>query len=218
MNDSRKMSLLPAVERVLILCPHTDDEFGCAGLILRLLEQGVHITYYALSRCEASVPYPYPEDILEVECRKAAATLGLPNEQVNILRYPVRYFPQYRQDILELLVKINQEYKPQLVVMPASFDNHQDHATVYQEGLRAFKHSSMLGYELPQNLISFTNTAFVTLAEEHLERKIQALSQYESQGFRPYTSADFIRGLAKVRGVQCNAVYAEAYEVVRLIV
>ena len=217
MNSSFTSAWWPNVERALVLCPHTDDELGCAGLILRLLEHQVQVMFYALSRCEASVPHPYPEDTLELECRRATAALCLPEDQVKILRYPVRHFPQYRQDILELFVRINREYNPQLVIMPSSFDNHQDHATVYQEGFRAFKHSIMLGYELPQNLISFSNTAFVTLSELHLSQKIAALSKYESQSFRPYTSAEFISSLAKVRGTQCNALYAEAYEVVRLI-
>ncbi len=218
MSDSFGRGWISGVERALVLCPHTDDELGCAGLILRLLEQGVHVKYYALSRCEASVPHLFPEDTLELECRRATMALGLSDDSVEILRFPVRYFPQYRQDILELFVRINREYKPELVIIPASFDNHQDHATVYQEGFRAFKHASILGYELPQNLISFSNTAFVTLSEEHLNQKIRALGEYVSQGFRPYTSADFIRSLAKVRGTQCNAGYAEAYEVVRLII
>lgn len=217
MNDVVNQAWFSTIERALVICPHTDDELGCAGLILRLLEQGVNVKYYALSRCEESVPHPYSEDTLEKECRKATAELGLSEEQVHVLRYPVRYFPQHRQDILELFVKINREYKPQLVIIPSSFDNHQDHATVNQEGFRAFKHASILGYELPQNLISFSNTAFVTLTEKHIYQKMQALSNYESQGLRPCTSSDFIRSLALVRGVQCNAPFAEAYEVLRLI-
>jgi LmbE family N-acetylglucosaminyl deacetylase len=218
MSDLAKPVWLSTVERALVLCPHTDDELGCAGLVIRLLEQGIRVQYYALSRCEESVPAPYPLDTLELECRKATVELGISKEQVNVMRFPVRYFPERRQEILELFVKINREYKPQLVLLPSSYDNHQDHATVNQEGFRAFKHASILGYELPQNLISFTHTAFVTLTEEHVNQKIQALSKYESQGFRPYTSADFIRSLALVRGMQCNAQFAEAYEVVRLIV
>jgi len=218
MSELAKPVWLSTVERALVLCPHTDDELGCAGLILRLLEQGIDVQYYALSRCEESVPASYPLDTLEVECRKATVELGIADEKVKVMRFPVRYFPERRQEILELFVKINREYKPQLVLLPSSYDNHQDHATVNQEGFRAFKHASILGYELPQNLISFTHTAFVTMTEAHVNQKIQALSKYKSQGFRSYTSADFIRSLALVRGMQCNAHFAEAYEVVRLIV
>lgn len=218
MNNVRDHFYLSRIERALVLCPHTDDELGCGGLIIRLVQQKVDVRYYALSRCEESVPPSYPEDILELECRKATKQLGLSDEQVHVHRFPVRRFPHQRQDILELFVKINKQFNPQLVIIPSSFDNHQDHATVYQEGFRAFKYSTILGYELPQNLISFSNTSFVTLEEEHVNQKIQALSNYVSQGFRPYTSPDFIKSLALVRGMQCNAKYAEAYEVIRLII
>jgi N-acetylglucosamine malate deacetylase 1 len=89
---------------------------------------------------------------------------------------------------------------------------------VFQEGFRAFKHTTILGYELPQNLLSFDNSAFIKLSEGHLARKIESLEKYESQRFRPYAAAEFITSLARVRGVQCNASYAEAFELVRLVI
>ena len=58
--------------------------------------------------------------------------------------FEVREFPRDRQKLLETLVSLRNEIKPELVLMPNSDDVHQDHHTVYQEGLRAFKHSSNL--------------------------------------------------------------------------
>ena len=173
--------------------------------------------YVALSRCEESVPAHLPKDILVHECRACIACLGVPADEVDILDFRVRYFPRDRQQILETFVQLNREYRPDLVILPTSYDTHQDHATVYQEGFRAFKHSTVLGYELPQNITSFNNSAFVELTVAHVEKKIEGLAHYQSQAFRSYSAGEFIRGLAKVRGVQCNAEYAEAYEVVRLI-
>ena len=95
---------------------------------------------------------------------------------------------------------------------------HQDHNTVANEGFRAFKHASILGYELPQNLVAFHNSAFVRLSAEDLEKKIAAVSEYKSQSHRGYATDEFIRGLARVRGEQCNDRYAEAFELVRLVV
>jgi LmbE family N-acetylglucosaminyl deacetylase len=211
------MGLLEKGKRILVLCAHTDDEFGCAGTIARLIESGHEIRYLALSRCETSVPENFPQDVLETECRLCTKKLGIDPVAVDIQGYPVRHFPEYRQSILETLVQLNKEYHPDLVLLPASLDTHQDHATVYQEGFRAFKHATLLGYELPQNLNSFSNTAFIRLTETHINTKLTALASYVSQGFRPYSSPDFIRGLACVRGVQCNAPYAEAFELIRLI-
>jgi LmbE family N-acetylglucosaminyl deacetylase len=210
-------TLVSLFSRVLVLCAHTDDEFGCAGTIGRLIDSGADVRYVALSRCEESVPDGYPLDILETECRASTAALGFAPEAVTVLDFPVRHFPAVRQDILETFVRLSREFRPELVLLPSSFDTHQDHATTFQEGFRAFKHASLLGYELPQNLISFDNSAFVQLSEADVERKIEALNNYRSQGFRPYSARDFIVGLARVRGVQCNAPFAEAFEAVRLI-
>ena len=211
-------TLLEGLERALILCAHTDDEAGCAGTICRLIEAGVEVRYVALSRCEESVPEPYPKDILEQECRACTRALGIREDNVEVWGYPVRYFPDHRQAILERFVRLSREYKPDLVLLSSSFDTHQDHSTVFKEGFRAFKFSSVMGYEQPQNLVSFENTAFVRLTEQHIDRKLSALTSYESQAFRTYSSPDFVRGLARVRGVQCNAAYAEAFEVIRLVV
>ncbi len=211
-------SLLSHFRRALVLAAHTDDEFGCAGTIARLVDAGVQVRYLALSRCEASVPDGLPDDVLEHECRACLAALGLADADVDVGRFPVRYFPRDRQAILEQFVALARSYSPDLVLLPSSHDTHQDHAVVYKEGFRAFKRSTLLGYELPQNLTTFDNSAFVALGEDHVRRKLDALSAYASQQFRPYATDAFIRGLATVRGVQCGSEYAEAFEVVRLIV
>ena len=212
------MALIDSFRRVLVLCAHTDDEFGCAGTVLRLTDAGAEVRYLALSSCEASVPDGLAPDVLVHECHECTAALGVPRDRVEVGPFPVRYFPRDRQEILERLVVVAREYRPDLVLLPSSQDTHQDHAVVAQEGFRAFKRSSLLGYELPQNLVTFENSAFVAMGAETLDRKISALAAYRSQGFRPYSTDAFIRGLATVRGVQCGAEFAEAFEVVRLIV
>lgn len=213
-----KSSFLKTFKRALVLCPHTDDEFGCAGTVIKLLDAGITLRYVALSRCEESVPAGYPKDILETECRKCLSSLGVIEGNISILDYPVRHFPTHRQSILENFVAIKNDYNPDLVLLPSKYDNHQDHKTVYNEGLRAFKLSTLLGYELPQNLITFDNSAFVQMTEHEIDRKIKALACYESQKFRSYASTEFLKGLAKVRGVQCDAHYAESFELIRLII
>ncbi|MEO0108205.1 MAG: hypothetical protein ABIK62_03415 [candidate division WOR-3 bacterium] len=65
------------------------------------------------------------------------------------------------------------------------------------------------------NTLTFQHTCFVHLESRHIDRKIASLACYHSQNFRPYTRVDFIRGLARVRGVQAGAEFAEAFEVIR---
>jgi LmbE family N-acetylglucosaminyl deacetylase len=211
------MTLLSAHDRALVICAHTDDEFGCAGAILQLRSLGAEVHYLALSRCEESVPAGLPLDCLETECRSCTSDLGIESSHVDVRRYPVRRFPERRQEILEDLVAIRRELQPTIVFLPSSFDTHQDHRVTYEEGFRAFKLCTILGYELPQNLISFANSAFIELSPDVLDRKVAALAEYRSQLFRPYAGEQFIRSLAHVRGVQCGAMYAEAFEVIRAV-
>lgn len=212
------ISALHGVRRALVLCAHTDDEFGCAGTMLRLADAGVTLRYLALSRCEESVPAGFAADVLERECRACVGAIGVTPDAVEVADFKVRHFPEHRQAILERLYQLNKEFQPDLVLLPSSFDSHQDHATVYAEGFRAFKRSTLLGYELPQNLTAFENSAFVCLDEDQLRRKMEALGHYRSQGFRPYAAPEYIEGLARVRGVQCGGEFAEAFEAIRIIV
>ena len=104
-----------------------------------------------------------------------------------------------------------------MVFVPCEHDIHQDHATIANEVVRAFKFSSIFSYELPWNNFTFTTDCFVEVSENDIKSKCDALAQYQSQLHRPYANEEFVRGLARVRGVQSNHVYAEAYQIKRLI-
>jgi LmbE family N-acetylglucosaminyl deacetylase len=205
--------------RVLILAPHTDDgEFGCGASIARFLREGHEVFYAALSVCEQSVPYGLSTDVLETELREAMRVFGIPSERVFVFRYGVRNFPAHRQEILEDLIKIRADVDPHLVFLPSTYDIHQDHHTIAEEGTRAFKMTSILGYEIPWNNLTFETTSFIFVEEADIEKKVDALMCYKSQSFRPYASAEFLRGLARARGTQIGARYAEAFQVIRWIV
>lgn len=204
--------------RVLVLAPHTDDgEFGCGGTIAKLVSQGHEVHYLALSAAEKSVAPHLPRDILRREVVKATEVLGIKPEHLHVLDFEVRDFPAHRQEILECLVKLQTDLKPEIVFLPSRDDTHQDHQTVSAEGFRAFKRTTMLGYELPWNNLSFTTNTFVVLQDEQVSRKVLALEQYKSQSNRSYATGDYIRNLANVRGTQIGVKYAEAFESIRWI-
>jgi LmbE family N-acetylglucosaminyl deacetylase len=204
--------------RILVLAPHTDDgEFGCGGSISRYLAEGDEVFYVAFSAAEKSLPPECPSDTLRNEVKEATRVLGICECNLRILDYPVRDFPQYRQQILEDMLRIKSEIEPDLVLLPSLNDTHQDHQVVSQEGFRAFKTTSMLGYELPWNNLSFQTNFFVCLETPHIEQKISALRCYRSQANRPYASAEFIRSLAITRGTQIGSTYAEVFESIRWV-
>lgn len=202
---------------ILVLAPHTDDgELGLGGTINKLIAEGKKVTYVAFSTAEESVPKGFPKDILKTEVRNATAKLGINPENLIIYNYQVRKLNYVRQEILEELIKIRRANKYDLVFIPSLHDIHQDHTTIAQEGLRAFKNTTILGYELIWNNLSFDTQCFVRLSKENINRKIAALKEYHSQGERDYLSSEFIYSLARARGVQVGCEFAESFEVVRL--
>ena len=204
--------------RALVIGAHTDDEFGCAGLIARLIEIGTEVHFACFSSCEESVPEGYDVDVLKREVRDAIAVLGIAPERFYLYDFRVRHFPANRQAILEELITLRRRIDPDLVLLPSSSDIHQDHGVVAAEGVRAFKHATVLGYELPMNTISFRHACFVALEPRHIEIKARHAEAYTSQQFRTYMRQDFLEALAMVRGVQMNAPFAEAFEVIRMVV
>ena len=204
---------------VLILAPHTDDgEFGCGGTIAKLAEAGKEIYYVAFSAAEKSVPSGMPKDILRKEVKEATALLGISSTNLILFNYEVRTFPLHRQDILEDMIKLEREIRPDLVFLPSPNDTHQDHQVIANEGFRAFKRCTMLGYEVPWNNLTFVTSAFVFLAKRHVDEKIAALRRYISQLGRNYVNEDFIRSLAVTRGAQIGAAYAETFDVIRWVI
>ncbi len=205
--------------RILVLAPHTDDgEFGCGASLAKFISEKTDVYYAAFSLAEESVPPPFPKNILETEVKAATKELGIVPGNLLLYKYRVRHFAYHRQEILEDMVKLNNELKPDLVLMPCLHDLHQDHSIVAMEGLRAFKKCSILGYELPWNNINFSTQCFISFDEHFLDKKLNALRCYESQKIRDYASSEFITSLARTRGTQVGKRFAEVFEVVRWII
>lgn len=206
------------MSRILILAPHTDDgELGMGATIARFVEEGHELHYAAFSTADKSLPEGFPPGTLSDEVIAALDVLGVPKEFVHIYPYEVRTFSYFRQEILEDLIKLKREVNPEYVFIPTSNDLHQDHIVIANEGIRAFKKGNLMSYELPWNNLNFKTDIFYEIQETHLNKKIGALGCYKSQKGRDYMSPEFIRSLAKVRGVQISIPYAEAFEVVRYI-
>ena len=211
--------MLTKFKNVYVLAPHTDDgELGAGGTISKLIEMGADVYYFAFSTAETSVPEGFPKDILKTEVINATTKLGIKKDNVIIYNYEVRKLNYARQEILEDLIKHRNQLRPDLVLMPSLNDIHQDHSTIAQEGLRAFKNTTILGYELIWNNLHFDTTSFVKLDKKHIQAKSDALKEYKSQGIRDYMIEEFIFSVAKTRGVQIGTQYAESFEVIRLVI
>jgi LmbE family N-acetylglucosaminyl deacetylase len=203
---------------VLVLAPHTDDgEFGCGGTMARLVEAGIEVRYVAFSIATKSLPQGFAPDTLAREVREATAELGLTESQLTVHDFEVRTFPERRQDILELLIEMWEEWRPDAVFQPSLHDIHQDHQVIAAEGLRAFKRTTILGYEIPWNNFDFVYQWYAALEARHVERKVAALAKYASQQHRRYADREYIWNLARMHGVTVNREYAEVFQVYRVV-
>jgi LmbE family N-acetylglucosaminyl deacetylase len=205
-------------KRALVLAPHTDDgEFGCGGTMARLVEEGTDVRYVAFSIATRSLPEGFAADTLSREVAEATAEIGIPAGNLTVHDFDVRTFPDHRQEILELLIELWNEWEPDVVFQPSLHDIHQDHQTVAAEGLRAFKRTTILGYEIPWNNLDFAYQAYFALDKRHIERKAGALAKYASQQHRRYAEPEYIWNLARTHGINVNREYAEVFQVYRLI-
>lgn len=199
-------------ERVLVLSPHTDDaELGAGGTISRLIEEGSRVNYVAFSA---------PHEALRGECARALKMLRSKNNgaSLSILKFERRKFHENRQEILQWLYDFNEENGPDLVLTPSRADAHQDHRTITNEVIRCFKKSSIFGYILRWNCVMIKEDVTVQLEDRHVRAKIAALGQYLSQSSRPYFDPEYQRFEAYVRGLGCPSHFAEAFEMIRLVI
>jgi LmbE family N-acetylglucosaminyl deacetylase len=205
--------------KILTLSPHPDDaELGCGGSIARLVEGGHEVYSVIFSTCRQSLPPGRDPETLRREAECAASELGIKRENLIILDHPVRRFFEKRQEILDDLIAIGGKIRPDMVFMPSKGDVHQDHAVIACEGLRAFKHTTILCYEQPWNNLRLMSNVFITLQRRHIDKKLSALAKYESQKLRPYFAEGAVESAAAFMGLRSGAEYAESFELVKCVI
>lgn len=151
--------------------------------------------------------------IVAEEFKKSMSVLGATYEMLDL---PTRRLQEHRQEILDHLYKSDSEYD--LILCHSSYDQHQDHQTVQQEAFRAFKHKTILGYELPWNCMQFSTDFFVKLEQNHINKKIEMLDCYKSQAHRAFISKQYVGDIARTRGLQVQSEYAECFELIRGVI
>lgn len=124
-------------------------------------------------------------------------------------------FEAERATIYAALERLRASYD--LVVSHCAADTNQDHRQVAAETARVFKaHATLLAGEFPNNDVGgFAPAVYVELDERDVAAKARMVSRYRSQDFggRPYLDEELVRALARVRGSQIRAKWAEAFAV-----
>jgi LmbE family N-acetylglucosaminyl deacetylase len=196
--------------RVLAIGAHPDDiEIGCAGTILKLIEQGAvsEVCWVVLSgdgeRAE--------------EARRSADALldGVPRSEVVVRDFPDGFFPYAGQRIKDFFEQLKVELSPDVVLTHQRADLHQDHRLCCELAWNSFRDHLILEYEVPKydGDMSAPN-AFVPLSEGLSRRKIDHLmSHFGSQRSKRWFQEDLFSSLLRLRGMECNSPssYAEAF-------
>ncbi|MFI1414033.1 PIG-L deacetylase family protein [Streptomyces sp. NPDC020707] len=107
---------------------------------------------------------------------------------------------------------------PDLVLAPRTDDAHQDHRGLAQLLPTAFRDHLVLGYEIVKWDGDLGRmAAYQPLTPDTAEQKVRLLQEhYPSQRHRPWYDREAFLGLARIRGIECHARYAEAFAVHKL--
>lgn len=205
-------------QRILFLGAHPDDlEFAAGGLIAQIASSGSSDIRVAIfSNCNESLPTNFTKGTLISEFHHSMRILGVTNDKLLERTFPVREFNSHRQDILQNLIDIKNDFVPTLVFAPSREDIHQDHSTLGMEALRAFKQTNFFEYTHPWNSIKKVQNSFLEITKSQLEKKIEAIHCYQSQAERSYSGAESISGISTFYGSQSGFEYAEAFTCIRL--
>jgi len=199
--------------KVLFLGAHPDDiELGCGGLL-------AHISGKADVLCATlSDNQENPAlNALVGEHYKSMEVLGVPRDKVLLSQFETRNFPRDRQEILEYLYSLNREHKPEIVFAHTQADIHQDHAVVTMEALRAFRGTTVLGYDVLRSSYGFFPQFLVEITSEDVERKVRALAEYTIYSDKYYFDPEIIRATSIRHGALAEREFAEGFDILRVV-
>ncbi len=200
-------------KRILFLGAHPDDiELGCGALLHHIVKQ-TEVLCVTLSDNQKNPDLANVKD----EHLKSMAVLGVPKEKVVFGPFTTRVFPDSRQEILEYFLKLRKEFQPDLIFVHSNKDVHQDHLTMTDEALRAFRGITVLGFDVVRSSYGFFPHFLVEVSEEDVQKKIEALSEYETYRDRYYFNSELTRSIMVRHGALAEVSFAEGFDILRIV-
>jgi LmbE family N-acetylglucosaminyl deacetylase len=191
----------------MALGAHPDDiEIAAGGLLMSLdaANPGMRVHYVLLSGS--------PDR--HAEARSAAAVF-LPHAEITFMleNLPDGRLPAHWGEVKEHLHRAAEVFQPDLVLCPSVDDAHQDHRLLGELVPTVFRNALALQYEIPKwdGDLGRPNV-YVPLTDDIARRKVELLhSSFPSQKDRSWWDDEVFLGLARLRGMECRARYAEAF-------
>jgi LmbE family N-acetylglucosaminyl deacetylase len=200
-------------KRVLFLGAHPDDiELGCGALLHRIAKQ-TDVLCVTLSDNQKNPELKNVKD----EHYKSMDVLGIPKEKIVFGEFTTRIFPDSRQDILEYFLKLRREFQPDLIFTHSKQDVHQDHLTMTEEALRAFRGITVLGFDVVRSSYGFFPHFLVEVSERDVNKKIEALAKYETYRDRYYFNSELTRSIMVRHGALAEVPFAEGFDILRIV-
>lgn len=192
---------------------HPDDiEIGCGALI-------AHIAPHAELLCVTlsdNQKNPALVNLVE-EHYRSMSVLGVPEKSIVLGTFETRRFPHFRQEILEYMIQLDRSFNPDIVFVHSKADIHQDHGTVTEEALRAYRGKTVLGFDVIRSSYGFFPQFLVEVTEEDVEKKIAALQEYKTYASRYYFAPEITRATLVRNGAIAERPYAEGFDILRII-
>ena len=200
-------------KKVCFIGAHPDDiELGC-GAFISNIKGKTDILCVTLSDNQKN---PSLDHLVE-EHFNSMAILGVPREHVRLGSFVTRRFPELRQEILEYLYQLNHEYQPDIVITHSRSDIHQDHQQTTEEVLRAFRGTTVLGFDALRSSYGFFPHFLAEVSQEDVERKILALAEYSTYHEKYYFDASVLRATLIRHGALAERTYAEGFDILRIV-
>ena len=199
--------------RVLFFGAHPDDiEIGCGALIAHIANQ-TDVLCVTLSDNQKNPELQH----LVGEHYNSMAVLGVAKDKIVLGEFETRRFPQQRQEILEYMLGLKRTFQPDIVFVHTKADIHQDHGTVTEEALRAFRGTTVLGFDVVRSSYGFFPSFLVEVTKADVNKKIEALAQYATYQNRYYFGADVTRSTLVRFGAICERPFAEGFDILRVV-
>ena len=192
--------------RVLAIGAHSDDiEIGAGGTLL-VLARSRHL------QLRSVVLTGTPERHSEAEHASHAFTPGA-EIATDFHDLPEDRLPSVWSAVKDLLHDVAGSWKPDIVLAPSAEDAHQDHRTIGEIVPTVFRDSLYLAYEVPKWDGDLRRPrVYVPMSAAVATRKVELLNEcFPSQRARDWWDDEVFLGLARLRGMECRAPYAEAF-------
>jgi LmbE family N-acetylglucosaminyl deacetylase len=198
--------------RLLALGAHADDvEIGAGGTLIRLAQ---------FAPVEARVIVFSADERRAAEAQaSAAAFLSGSTVSVETHQIPDGRFPAGWNQVKQILEDCAVTLAPDVVLAPARSDAHQDHRLLAELVTTVFRNHLVLEYEVPKWDGDLGQpSVYMPLTETVMQRKTVLLREhFGSQQGRDWFDDEVFWGLARLRGMECRARYAEAFGCRKLV-